>query len=41
MKVIQALAQQLGGKLRIDVASSGAKFLVQFGDHGLGQRPVR
>lgn len=42
MKVIQALAQQLGGKLRIDVTepSSGTKFLVQFGDHGLGQRPV-
>ena len=36
MKVIQALAQQLGGKLHIDVTepSSGTKFSVRFGDHG-------
>ena len=43
MKVVQALAQQLGGKLRIDVTerSEGTTFSVQFGDHRLDQRSVR
>ena len=43
MKVVQALAQQLGGKLRIDVTerSKGTKFSVQFGDHRLDQRSDR
>ena len=43
MKVVQALAQQLVGKLRIDVTerSKGTKFSVQFGDHRLDQRSDR